>query len=417
MGDLQRVLLDFGLILGAGLVSQLVARIVRLPEMIVMIAAGVLIGPAVLGVASNPLGGVGAQLLFNAGVAMILFHGGVGVSLKVISRVAFGLGMLVLPGVLITAFIVALAVAGVFGVGFAVALMVGAILSATDPAILIPLFDRLNIRPKISQTLISESAFNDPISTVLALALVGTVQSGSFTLSDTFFGFVEEMVIGTAIGLFAGFLLAYLVSTTTRWGIWDEAPGVAILAVVALAYFSNEAVGGSGYLAAFVMGLVVGNMGDLRLGRRLGLGQDEVHARRLESFVAQIAEIATLLIFVTLGINLPFDALSKYFLGGLVVMAVFIFVARPVTVLVSLLPDRRARWSRDELLFLCWSRETGVVPTAVASLLLAQGVKGADIAVSMVALAVFATLLLQATTAAPLARRLGLIEGTPADAG
>lgn len=382
-----------------------------------MIAAGVLIGPAVLGVSSNPLGGVGAQLLFNAGVAMILFHGGVGVSLKVISRVAFGLGLLVLPGVLITAFIVALAVAGVFGVGFAVALMVGAILSATDPAILIPLFDRLNVRPKISQTLISESAFNDPISTVLALALVGTVQSGSFTLSDTFFGFVEEMVIGTAIGLFAGFLLAYLVSTTTRWGIWDEAPGVAILAVVALAYFSNEAVGGSGHLAAFVMGLVVGNMGDLRLGRRLGLGQDEIHARRLESFVAQIAEIATLLIFVTLGINLPFDALSKYFLGGLVVMAVFIFVARPVTVLVSLLPDRRARWSRDELLFLCWSRETGVVPTAVASLLLAQGVKGADIAVSMVALAVFATLLLQATTAAPLARRLGLIEGTPADAG
>ena len=91
-------------------------------------------------------------------------------------------------------------------------------------------------------------------------------------------------------------------------------------------------------------------------------------------------------------------------------MFVFIFVARPITVLACLLPDRRGGWTGREIAFISWCRETGVIPAAVASLLLARGVEGAEIAVSMVALAVCVTLLLQATTAGYAARRLGLLE-------
>ena len=130
----------------------------------------------------------------------------------------------------------------------------------------------------------------------------------------------------------------------------------------------------------------------------------------LESFVGQVAEIAVLLVFVTLGINLPFDALSKYFLGGLLVMAVFIFVARPLTILACLLPDWRGRWTRNEIAFLSWCRYTAVIPAAVASILLARGVAGAEIAGSLVARAVVATPVLQATTAGHAARRRDLIE-------
>jgi cell volume regulation protein A len=142
----------------------------------------------------------------------------------------------------------------------------------------------------------------------------------------------------------------------------------------------------------------------------LRLGQHDEHALLLEGFASQVAEIAVLLVFITLGINMPFAALNEYLVGGLIVMAVFVFVARPLTVLASLLPDRRGRWTRNEIIFLSWCRETGVIPAALAALLLAQDVPGADIAVSMVALAVCVTLLLQATTAGPLARRLGLVE-------
>jgi potassium/hydrogen antiporter len=372
--------------------------------MIVLVAVGAMIGPSVLGIASNPLGGAGAQLIFTLGVSLILFHGGAGISLRVLSRVGVGLGLLALPGVLITTVIVALVVAPVFGVAFPVALMIGAVLASTDPAILIPLFDRLNIRPKVAQTLISESGLNDTTGAVLTLALVGAVESGRFTLSGPTWEFSKELAIGTLIGILAGLILCYAVASTTRAGIWDEAPGVAILAVVALAYFSNEYIGGSGYLAAFVMGLMVGNM------RELGFRQYEEHEELLENFVGQVSEIATLLIFVTLGMNLPFDALRENLLGGLLVIAVFIFVAQPVTVLACLLPDRRGGWTREELAFLSWSRYTGVIPAAVASLLLARGVDGAEIAVSLVAFAVVATLVLQATTAGYVARRLGLLE-------
>jgi cell volume regulation protein A len=101
---------------------------------------------------------------------------------------------------------------------------------------------------------------------------------------------------------------------------------------------------------------------------------------------------------------------SEYFFGGLLVMFVFIFVARPITVLACLLPDRRGGWMGREMAFISWCRETGVIPAAVASLLLSRGVEGAEIAVSMVALAVCTTLLLQATTAGYVARRLGLLD-------
>ncbi len=402
--EVEHILRDFGIILGAGLVAQFFATFLRVPEMILLVAAGALVGPSVLGLVENPLNGVGAQLIFTVGVAMILFHGGVGISLRVISKTAVGLGLLVLPGVFITALIVALVVAPVFGVSLLVAFMIGAVLASTDPAILIPLFERLGLRPKVSQTVIAESAFNDVTGTVLVLTLVHVVESGDITIAGPVLEFFKELALGGAIGIGAGLLLAYAVASTARAGIWDESPGVAILAVVALVYFSSETLGGSAYLAAFVMGLIVGNM------QLFKMGQNERDAEMLEGFVGQVAEIAMLLVFVTLGINLPFGALWEYLLGGLLVMAVFIFVARPVTVLACLLPDRRGEWTWNEIAFLSWCRYTGVIPAAVASILLAEGVEGAEIAASLVALAVVATLLLQATTAGYVARRLGLIE-------
>ena len=389
------------------MLSQTLANLLRLPEMVVLVAVGALMGPSVLVLVENPLEGVGAQLVFTIGVSLILFHGGTGISLRVISRTAVGLGLLVLPGVLLTAGVVALAVAPVFGVPLSVALMVGAVLAATDPAILIPLFDDIHLKPKVAQTVVAESGFNDTVGTVFALAVAGAVASGDAALSEPAFEFVRSLLLGALIGVVAGVALSFLVSSR-KGGAWRESPAVAILAVVALGYVSVETLGGSGYLAAFVMGLIVGNM------EFLNLGQHDEHAILLEGFVGQVAEIAVLLVFVTLGINLPFGALYEYLAGGLVVMAVFILVARPLTVLVCLLPDRRGGWTREELIFLSWCRETGVIPAALAALLLTQGIPGADIAVSMVALAVCVTLLLQATTAGPLARRLGLIEDQPA---
>jgi len=399
----QDVLLDVGLILLAGVLSTPIAVLLRLPVMVVLLGAGIVIGPSVADLVDTPVDGLGAQLVFTLGVSLILFHGGLGISLRVISRTAVGLGLLVFPGVMITALIVALVAMPVFSLSFSVALLVGASLAATDPAILIPLFDRLGLRPKVSQTVIAESAANDPIATVLALTVAGVVGAGTVDGTEPLWDFSQSLALGAVVGLGAGVVLALMLSSSAV-GIWRESPATAILAVVALTYFATDELGGSAYLAAFLMGVIVGNM------EHLGLGRHPDHKRELDTFMSQTAEIAVLAVFVTLGINLPLDALWDNLWGGLVVMAVFLFVARPVTVLACLLPDRRGKWTREELVFLSWCRETGVVPAAIAGVLLAREVEGAEIVSAMVALAVVTTLLLQATTAGALARRLGLIE-------
>ncbi len=118
-----------------------------------------------------------------------------------------------------------------------------------------------------------------------------------------------------------------------------------------------------------------------------------------------------LLVFITLGANLPLGTMAENLLPALAVIAVLLFVARPLTVLACLLPDRRGRWTRNEIVFIGWTRETGVVPASVAGLLLAMGVPNEDEMVTVVALAIVVTLVLQTTTKAWLAKRLGLLEG------
>jgi potassium/hydrogen antiporter len=117
-----------------------------------------------------------------------------------------------------------------------------------------------------------------------------------------------------------------------------------------------------------------------------------------------------MLVFLTVGANLPWDSLADDLLPALAVVATLIFLARPLTVLACLLADRGARWSRQELLFIAWTRETGVVATAIAGILVGLRVPDADIAVTVVALAIIVTLSVQATTKRWLAHRLGLVD-------
>ena len=102
--------------------------------------------------------------------------------------------------------------------------------------------------------------------------------------------------------------------------------------------------------------------------------------------------------------------MGQYWLGGVAVVAVLMLVARPVTVFLCALPDRRARWSFAEMLFMCWTRETGVIPAALAGLLLGMKAPGAHMIASVTFIAILMTILIQAPTTRWLGRRLGLLE-------
>jgi cell volume regulation protein A len=102
--------------------------------------------------------------------------------------------------------------------------------------------------------------------------------------------------------------------------------------------------------------------------------------------------------------------MGQYWFGGIIVVIVFMLVARPLTVFLCALPDRRAKWSLNEMLFMCWTRETGVIPAALAGLLLGMKAPGAEIIASVTFIAILMTILIQAPTTKWLAHRLGLLE-------
>jgi cell volume regulation protein A len=141
----------------------------------------------------------------------------------------------------------------------------------------------------------------------------------------------------------------------------------------------------------------------------LGLGSP-TREHDMRAFAATVADLMVMFVFIALGANLPFDAIADEWAPALATVAALVLLARPLTVAACLLADRRGRWERSEILFVAWTRETGVVPAALAGVLVAEGVPYESELVTVVAVAIVVTLLVQATTKAWLARRLGLDE-------
>jgi potassium/hydrogen antiporter len=397
------VILTLSLLLVSGLVARLLATLLHVPEIVFLLGLGALLGPSVLDVLDVPLDSLGAQLVFTLGVSSILFYGGLNLSLEILRKVWLSLGLLAVLGVIITAVITGAAAALVFGLPFEQGLLIGAVLSPTDPAILIPLFIGSKLRPKVAQTVVAESAFNDPTGAVLALAVAGALLSGTNSLTGPAGDFVGQLALSTAGGVLAGVVLSAAISSR-RTGIWRESSAIAVLAVVGMSYVSLDFAGGSGDLGAFLAGLIVGNM------RMLGLSMHDEHKHDLEITARSIADIVTIFVFVLVGANLPFHEIRDEIAPALAVVAVLLLVARPVTVAICMLPDRRSRWSRAELAFVCWTRETGVVPAALVGVLAALAVPNIELLAAVVALAILVTLLVQAVPAPWLAQRLGLLE-------
>jgi len=178
---------------------------------------------------------------------------------------------------------------------------------------------------------------------------------------------------------------------------------VTLMAVIG-AYFSADGLNASGFMAVFVFGIVLGNKD------AFGFTMSEAEAERLDQFVATTAFIMRLFIFLLLGSQVDFSLMNQYLAGGIAVVVVFMLVARPIAVFCCALPDRRARWSLQEMLFMCWTRETGVIPAALAGILIGLKAPGAHVIASVTFIAILMTVLIQAPTTAWVAQRLGLLK-------
>jgi cell volume regulation protein A len=370
----------------------------------VFLVAGMMIGPQALGLIDIKADSALYQVLLLFGASYILFDGGASIRFAVIKQVWITIVVLSTVGVAITAAITSAAAYWILGVPWIVACLLGATLASTDPATLIPMFRQVRIRDRVAQTIMGESAFDDATGAIVTLAvLTVAMNAGQFSLSSSLLHLLSEAAIGIAAGAVLGYLAALLIAHQ-RWGFFMEhGPVVTIMAVIA-AYFAADGLRASGFMAVFVFGIMLGNKD------AFGFQMASAESQRLDQYVETTSFIMRLFIFILLGSQVDFGLMNRYLIGGVVVVAIFMLVVRPVTVFACALPDRRARWSMNEILFMCWTRETGVIPAALAGILLGMKAPGAQMIASVTFIAILMTILIQAPSTRWLASKLALLE-------
>jgi cell volume regulation protein A len=400
----KHTLLSCGLILAIGTLTALVARKIKIPDVAVFLIAGMLIGPAALGLIEIRADSALNQIILLFGASYILFDGGASLRFNVLKQVWITIVVIATVGVLITAAVTGLAAYAILGVPLIVALLLGATLASTDPATLVPIFRQVHIRDRVAQTVMSESAFNDAMGTIVTFAVLAIAMgTGEFSPVSSLLDLVKQSVVGIAAGAALGYLAALLIAHE-RWAFLAEyAPVVTLVAVIG-AYFAADGMQASGFMAVFVFGIMLGNK------ETFGFKMEAGEAQKLDEYIVTTAFIMRLFIFILLGAQVDFAVMAQYGFGGVIVVVILMLVARPLTVFLCAWPDRRARWSLNEMLFMCWTRETGVIPAALAGLLLGIKAPGAQMIASVTFIAILMTILIQAPTTKWLGRRLGLLE-------
>ena len=400
----KHTLMSCGLVLTIGTAVGLLAQKIRVPDVALFLLAGMAVGPHALGLVDIKADSALNQIILLFGASYILFDGGASLRFAVLKQVWITIVVISTVGVVITGLITGIAAHYILGIPVVVALLLGAVLASTDPATLVPIFRQVHIRDRVAQTVMSESAFNDAMGAIITFGVLAVATgSGSFSFTASLFGLVKEAALGIGAGIVLGYLAAVLIAHERFAFLVEYAPVITLVAVIG-AYFSADGLHASGFMAVFVFGIMLGNK------ESFGFRMEPGETQKLDEFIAVTAFIMRVFIFILLGAQVDFALMRQYWMGGAAVVAVLMLVARPATVFLCAGPDRRARWSFAELLFMCWTRETGVIPAALAGLLVGMKAPGAQIIASVTFIAILMTILIQAPTTKWLGARLGLLE-------
>lgn len=391
------------ILIGGLSVAKLTER-PRIPDVAAFLLLGILIGPSILNWVSEPNQSQVNQWILNVGALLILFDGGRGVRFAILKKVWISIVMLVTVGVLLTAAIVGITAHFLLSIPWSWAILLGSIIASTDPATLIPVFKRVSLIPKLQQTVEAESAFNDATGSVLVFTIISlTVSQKRFYVVPPILSFFHSSIVGMAVGAAFGLICLWVVSRR-GWGIFHEYGSIVMLAAALSSFEIATLLHASGFMAAFAAGVMTGN------GETFKLGMAQHTQDNVDHFGSGITLIMRMLIFVLLGTQVDFSLIVTHLWMGLIVVAVFIIIARPLTVLSSVLIDRRARWNRRQVTFMCWVRETGVIPAALSGMIVADKVPGAPLISSITFMAILLTILVQASTTGWVATRLRVLK-------
>ena len=395
MGREGSLILVAGLLLALGLAASLLAGRLRVPGLVLFLGVGMLVGSDGLGLIAFSDFEL-ARTIGIIALALILFEGGLAAGLPEIRPVLGSAISLATVGTLVTAVVTGLVAAWLLDLTLLQGMLVGAIVSSTDGAAIFALLRGSTLKRSLARTLEGEAGMNDPVAVLLVLGFIEWIQRPGYGILDMAGLFIQQLGIGALVGAGIGWLAvqAFRRARLATGGLYP----VASLAVVALGFGFADVLHGSGFLAVYLAGLM---MGTYPLPAR-----QTVHA-----FHDGLAWVAQLVMFLTLGLLVFPSALVDTALEGTLIALVLVFVARPlaVTVATALTPLR----SGDRLV-LGWAGLRGAVPVVLATFPIIAGVDGSVTFFNIAFFAVLVSLLLQGMTFEPLARALRATTEEPA---
>ncbi|GAA1797532.1 potassium/proton antiporter [Planosporangium flavigriseum] len=373
------------------LVSVVAARLahrIGLPVLLAFLGVGVILGEDVLGLRFN--NAALAQALGTAALAVILVEGGLNTEMSAIRPVLVPAAVLATFGVLVSVAVVAIIAHFALGMSWQLALLLGAIVSPTDAAAVFSVLRTIPLPRRLTGLLEAESGFNDAPAVILVVALSASAlrpEGVARLLGDL----VYELAAGALVGLAVGYAGVWLLRRLAL--VASGLHSIAMVATGILGFAAAGMVHASGFLAAYVAALILGNAG-------------LPHRRATRSVAEGLGWIAQISVFVMLGLLATPHELRASLLPALAVGAVLLLLARPISVLLSLTPFGIPL---PEQFFLSWAGLRGAVPIVLATIPIVAHVPGSHQLLNLVFVLVVIYTLLQAPTLPPLARRLGLV--------
>jgi cell volume regulation protein A len=389
-------LLIVGAILAASALAALAAARTGVPVLVAFLVLGMLLG-------SDGPGGIDfddAELARQVGIiglAVILFEGGLQTSWRRLRAVAAPAAMLSTVGVVVTALLVGVASQALFDLSWLESILLGAVVASTDAAAVFATLRFTHIRRRLARTLEAESGGNDPMAIALTLGLIAWIESpDTYGIENLALLVVRQLGLGLLVGIALGWAATWIFARLPP-SLGPFAP-VATLAAVGLSFGAADVIGGSGFLAVYLVGLAVGST-------------PSRYRRQLVGFHEGLAFIAQVGLFIVLGLLVFPHELTAVVLSGLALALLLVFVIRPLAVWVS---TATFDFTMRERALLGWAGLRGAVPIVLATFVLSSDeVADADTIFNAVFFVVVVSVILQGTTLEWVARRLEVVVPSP----
>lgn len=366
-----------------------------LPTLLIYLGIGVVIGQdGLFGLTFDDV--QLTQVLGYAALVVILAEGGLGTRWHEIKPVVPAAAVLSTVGLLVSVFVTAGAAHFLVGLEWRQSLIIGAVVSSTDAAAVFSVLRNVSLPKRVTGVLEAESGFNDApvVILVVAFSSTGAVDQwyeliGEITL---------ELIIGAAVGIAVGWVGAYGLKKVAlpASGLYP----IAVLAIAVGAYAAGALAHGSGFLAVYLASLILGNA-------------KLPHRPATRGFAEGLGWVAQIGLFVLLGLLVTPHELGDDIMPAVLIGLILTVVARPASVIVSLLPFRTP-WREQALM--SWAGLRGAVPIVLATIPMVSAITDSKRIFNIVFVLVIIYTLLQGPTLPWVARRLRVVEGVPGDA-